>query len=48
MAKKDFKAGIFKQQYGYKSFSPSFINFPFRWYDGEIDVLKKPQGALAN
>jgi len=39
MAKKDFKAGIFKQQYGYKSFSPSFINFPFRWYDGEIDVL---------
>lgn len=39
MIKKDFKAGVFKQQYGYKSFSPSFINFPFRWHDREIDVL---------
>ncbi len=39
MAQKIFKAGVFKQQYGYKSFSPSFINFPFRWHDREIDVL---------
>lgn len=39
MTQKIFKAGIFKQQYGYKSFSPSFINFPFRWHDREIDVL---------
>lgn len=39
MTQKIFKAGVFKQQYGYKSFSPSFINFPFRWHAGEIDVL---------
>lgn len=39
MTQKIFKAGVFKQQYGYKSFSPSFINFPFRWHDREIDVL---------
>ncbi len=34
-----FKAGIFKQQYEYKSFSPSLINSPFKWIDSEIDVL---------
>ncbi|MFH1066140.1 MAG: Fic/DOC family N-terminal domain-containing protein, partial [Nanoarchaeota archaeon] len=39
MTQKIFKAGVFKQQYGYKSFSPSFINSPFRWHDREIDVL---------
>lgn len=39
MTQKIFKAGFFKQQYGYKSFSPSFINSPFRWHDREIDVL---------
>lgn len=39
MTQKIFKAGVFKQQYGYKSFSPSFINFPFRWHDREVDVL---------
>lgn len=39
MTQKIFKAGIFKQQYGYKSFSPAFINFPFRWHDRDIDVL---------
>lgn len=39
MTKKIFNAGVFKQQYGYKSFSPSFINFPFRWHDREIDVV---------
>jgi len=39
MTKKSFKAGIFKQQYKYKSFSPIFINLPFRWNDREIDML---------
>ena len=39
MSKVFFKSGIFKQQYGYKSFSPSFINIPFRWNDRGIDIL---------
>jgi len=34
-----FKAGTYKQQYQYKSFSPSFINTSFRWSDPRIDVL---------
>src|SRR3990170_8347072 len=39
MPKIFFKTGTFKQQYGYKSFSPSFINVPSRWNDREIDIL---------
>jgi Fic family protein len=34
-----FKAGSFRQQYGYRSFSPSFINVQFSWNDREIDIL---------
>ena len=34
-----FKSGSYKQQYEYKSFSPSFINTPFVWNDREIDIL---------
>lgn len=34
-----FKAGTYKQQYNYKSFSPSIINRPFKWSDPKIDVL---------
>ena len=34
-----FKSGEFKQQYEYKSFSPSLINAVFRWSDPKIDVL---------
>ncbi|MBI4666887.1 MAG: Fic family protein [Nitrospinae bacterium] len=34
-----FKAGVFRQQYEYKSFSPNFINKPFAWFDPEINVL---------
>jgi len=34
-----FKAGIYKQQYEYRSFSPSLINAPFRWNERKIDVL---------
>ena len=36
---RDFKAGIYKQQYQYKSFSPSFINRNFDWQDKKINVL---------
>lgn len=39
MAKQLFKSGNYKQQYEYKSFSPSRINAPFTWIDGEIDML---------
>ncbi|MBI5027152.1 MAG: Fic family protein [Nitrospirae bacterium] len=39
MTKEVFKAGVFKQQYGYKSFSPNFINVPFKWNDRGIDTL---------
>lgn len=34
-----FKAGIYKQQYQYKSFQPSLINRDFRWQDRRIDML---------
>lgn len=35
----NFKAGVLKQQFEYKSFSPSFIDVPFKWQDMKIDVL---------
>jgi Fic family protein len=34
-----FKSGVYKQQYEYKSFSPSLINGVFQWSDPKIDVL---------
>jgi len=34
-----FKSGIYKQQYEYKSFSPSPINVAFKWLGPKIDVL---------
>jgi Fic family protein len=34
-----FNAVSFKQQYQYKSFSPSFVNASFHWSDPKIDVL---------
>lgn len=34
-----FKSGVYKQQYEYKSFSPSLINAAFQWSDPKIDVL---------
>ena len=34
-----FKAGVYKQQDRYKSFSPSLINTPFEWADHKIDLL---------
>lgn len=30
---KNFQADTYKQQYQYKSFSPSFINRDFEWQD---------------
>ncbi|OGM01194.1 cell filamentation protein Fic [Candidatus Uhrbacteria bacterium RIFOXYC2_FULL_47_19] len=39
MANQAFKAGIFKQQDQYKSFSPTLVNHPFSWADPRIDVL---------
>ncbi len=39
MKKTTFKSGIYRQQYKYKSFSPSLINMVFKWSDPKIDVL---------
>lgn len=36
---KNFQSGVYKQQYQYKSFSPSFINRDFEWQDKKIGVL---------
>lgn len=34
-----FKSGVYKQQYEYKSFSPSLVNRIFKWSEPKIDVL---------
>ena len=34
-----FKSGVYKQQYEYKSFSPSLVNMAFKWSQPKIDVL---------
>jgi len=39
MKKPSFKAGAYKQQYGFKSFTPTHINSSFTWLDAKIDVL---------
>lgn len=39
MPSSTFKAGVYKQQYQYKSFSPRFINKPFAWTDPQINLL---------
>ncbi|MCI0490817.1 MAG: Fic family protein [Blastocatellia bacterium] len=39
MKRLSFKAGVYKQQYQYKSFTPSLINGPFSWSDAKIAVL---------
>ena len=36
---KDFKSGIYKQQFQYKSFTPSNINHSWIWDDPKINVL---------
>ncbi len=35
----EFKAGVYKEQYQYKSFSPIPINQTFTWEDAKINVL---------
>ncbi len=35
----EFKAGIFKEQYQYKSFQPATINHEWKWEDARINVL---------
>jgi Fic family protein len=41
-----FKAGTYKQQLDYKSFSPSPINGPFAWADQKIDILLEEANRL--
>ena len=36
---KNFQSGSYKQQYQYKSFSPSFVDQDFEWQDKKISVL---------
>jgi Fic family protein len=36
---KEFKSGVYKQQYQYKSFSPSRVNHNWVWDDSTINVL---------
>lgn len=35
----DYKSGTYKQQYQYKSFSPSFVNRVLEWRDRKINVM---------
>lgn len=39
MGKNTFKAGVYKQQIDYKSFSPVQVNTPYKWNDPQIDML---------
>lgn len=43
---KTFFAGTYKQQYQYKSFSPSLINKHFMWNNTKITVLLEDAGRL--
>ena len=43
---KNFVAGKYKQQSGYKSFTPYFVNRHFAWENPQIDVLLEQAGWL--
>src|ERR1041385_8610101 len=36
---KEFNAGVYKQQYQYRSFSPSIVNQSWTWSDAKINTL---------
>ena len=36
---KDFKAGAYRQQHEYKSFTPSFVNHGWTWINPKINTL---------
>jgi Fic family protein len=46
MSKNQFKAGIYKQQREYKSFSPMFVNSVYKWHDLQIDILLEEANRL--
>ncbi|MBI5677091.1 MAG: Fic family protein [Planctomycetes bacterium] len=46
MKEKAFSAGSYKQQYQYKSFSPSIISKPFKWQDAKTTLLLEEAGRL--
>jgi len=39
MKMEEFRSGVFRQQYQYKSFSPSLVNQALTWDDPEINIL---------
>lgn len=39
MKLEEFRSGVFKQQYGYKSFSPTSINHAWTWEDPKINTM---------
>lgn len=39
MSKKQWKSGVYRQQYEYKSFLPEKVNAPFAWQDQRVDLL---------
>ena len=39
MKLENFKAGSFRQQYQYQSFSPSLVNQVWNWHDPQINTL---------
>lgn len=43
---KNFIAGAYRQRQEYKSFSPSFINYPFTWENRQIDQLVEQAANL--
>ncbi|MGB0344336.1 MAG: Fic/DOC family N-terminal domain-containing protein, partial [Coraliomargarita sp.] len=35
----EYKSGFWKQQYQYKSFQPTLVNWQWRWSNPELDTL---------